>query len=130
MPTKPIKTIDAYIATFPKEVQALLEKVRATIKKAAPKAAEETISYQIPTFKLDGRYLVYFAGYKKHISVYPAPVGDAALKDALAPYAAGKGTLQFPLAKPLPLGLITQVVKFRVQEHQAQAIKAKPGSKS
>ena len=108
MITKKPTNIDAYITGFPPETQLVLEQIRATIRKAAPKA-EETISYAIPCFKLNGTYLIYFAGYKKHVSIYPLPKGDAALIRAIAPYKAGKGTLQFPLGGKLPLALITKV---------------------
>ena len=101
MKTPPPKTIDEYIAGFPADVQRIMEQVRATIRKAAPEATE-SISYRIPTFKLHGSYLVYFAGHTRHIGVYPAPVDAPALKKELAPYAAGKGTVQFPLDKPIP----------------------------
>ena len=114
------KTIDEYIAGFPKEVQEILEKIRMTIRKAAPDA-EETISYLIPTFTLKGKYLIYFAGYKKHIGVYPVPAGDAELNEKLSVYQTGKGTLQFPLDKPIPLDLITKIVKLRVKENLAKA---------
>ena len=114
------KTIDEYIAGFPKEVQEILEKIRMTIRKAAPDA-EETISYLIPTFTLKGKYLIYFAGYKKHIGVYPVPAGDAELNEELSVYQTGKGTLQFPLDKPIPLDLITKIVKLRVKENLAKA---------
>lgn len=114
-----ITTIDEYIAGFPKEVQQLLQQLRITIKKAAPKA-EEKISYGIPTFTLNGN-LVHFGGYKKHIGFYPAPSGIEAFEKELAPYVAGKGTIQFPIDKPLPLKLITQVVKFRVAKNLEKA---------
>jgi uncharacterized protein YdhG (YjbR/CyaY superfamily) len=107
-----IKTIDEYIAQFPKKVQVLLEKMRTIIKKAAPKA-EEAMAYGIPTFKLNGN-LVHFGGYKSHIGFYPAPSGIEAFKKELAKYEGSKGTIRFPLDKPLPATLITQVVKFRV----------------
>src|SRR5687767_11127912 len=113
-------SIDEYIAGFPADVQALLEKVRATIRKAEPDA-EETISYQIPSFTLKGQYLIYFAGYKKHIGVYPAPVGNPEFKEDLSDYAAGKGTVRFPLDKPIPLDLIRKIVKFRAKEALARA---------
>jgi uncharacterized protein YdhG (YjbR/CyaY superfamily) len=118
---KPAK-IDEYIATFPAEVQQILERVRATIRKAAPKA-EEGISYQIPTFKLKGSAFIYFAAYKKHIALYPAPRGATEFKQELAAYAGGKGTVQFPLDKPIPYGLVSRIVKFRLKE---AAVKAKP----
>ena len=114
------KTMDEYIAGFPKEVQEILEKIRTTIRKAAPDA-EETISYLIPTFTLKGKYLIYFAAYKKHIGVYPVPAGDAKLNEELSVYRTGKGTLQFPLNKPIPYNLITKIVKLRVKENLAKA---------
>ena len=122
MKTKPAapQNIDEYIAGFPNEVQEILEKIRMTIRKAAPEA-EETIRYQMPTFTLNGTYLVYFAAYKKHIGFYPAPIGNDEFKDEIAAYAAGKGTLQFPLDKPIPHGLISRVVKFRIQENLERA---------
>jgi uncharacterized protein YdhG (YjbR/CyaY superfamily) len=113
---KPViaKTIDEYIAGFPEATQKLLNKVRSTMRKAIPKA-EETISYGIPTFKLNGRYVVYFAGYKNHISVYPAPRENPEFKKELSAYKGGKGTVQFPLDEPLPLELITRITRFRLQ---------------
>lgn len=112
--TKP-KNIDEYIAGFPIETQKLLEQIRATIKKAAPEA-KETISYAIPTFKLNGN-LVHFAAFKNHIGFYPAPSGNEAFKKELSIYKGGKGTVQFPIDKPIPLNLITKIVKFRVKEN-------------
>ena len=109
-------TIDEYIAGFPNDVQDILEKIRMTIRKAAPDA-EETISYKMPTCNLNGHDLVYFAAYKKHIGFYPAPIGNPEFKEELAPYQAGKGTLQFPMGKPIPFGLIRKIVKFRVKEN-------------
>jgi len=114
-----IKTIDEYIAQFPKEVQVLLQKMRTTISKAAPKA-EEAIAYGIPTFKLNGN-LVHFGGYKNHIGFYPAPSGIEAFKKELAKYEGSKGTIRFPLDKPLPSTLIAQVVKFRVAKNAEKA---------
>ncbi len=110
--------IDEYIAGFPDEIQEILQKVRMTIKKAAPKA-EETISYKIPTFNLNGRYLIYFAAYKKHISIYPVPTGDETFNEEISAYQKGKGTLQFPLDKPIPYKLITRAVKFRIRNNRA-----------
>ncbi len=112
------KTIDEYIYSFPKDIQAILEKTRKTIRNAAPEA-EEAISYQMPTFKLNGN-LVYFAAYKNHIGFYPIPSGIEAFKDELAPYIAGKGTLRFPLDKPIPYDLIKKIVIFRVKENMAK----------
>jgi uncharacterized protein YdhG (YjbR/CyaY superfamily) len=108
-------TIDEYIASFPKETQVLLEQVRSTIRKAAPDA-EETISYAIPTFRLNGN-LVHFAAFKHHIGFYSTPSGTAAFQKELANYKQGKGSVQFPNDKPLPLALITRIVKFRVKEN-------------
>ena len=107
-------TIDEYIAGFPEATQKSLNKIRATIRRVIPKA-EETISYGIPTFKINGRYVIYFAGYKNHVSVYPAPRGNPEFKKELADYKGGKGTVQFPLDKPLPLELVTRITKFRLQ---------------
>jgi uncharacterized protein YdhG (YjbR/CyaY superfamily) len=108
-------SIDQYIATFPKDVQKILEELRGTIKAAAPDV-EEKISYNIPTFTLNGKYLVYFAAWKNHISLYPTPSGTKAFNKEVARYAEGKGTLKFSIDKPLPLKLITKIVKFRVAE--------------
>ena len=108
-------SIDEYIATFPEDVQKILEELRATIKAAAPEAGEK-ISYGIPTFTLNGKYLIYFAGWKDHISIYPIPSGTDAFNKEVSQYAEGKGTLKFPIDKPLPLKLITKIVKFRVAE--------------
>jgi uncharacterized protein YdhG (YjbR/CyaY superfamily) len=124
--TKP-RNIDEYIAGFPDDVQKILEKVRTTIKKAAPEA-EETISYQIPTFTLKGRYLIYFAAYKKHIGLYPAPRGSEKFKKELSAYEGGKGTVRFPLDKSIPVGLVSRIVKFRVKENLERA-KAKAKKK-
>ena len=113
-----LKNIDEYIGGFPVEVQEILQKVRETIHRAAPKA-EETISYNMPTFNLNGHYLIYFAGYKHHISLYPAPSGVPEFREEIAPYESGKGTLKFPLDKPIPYGLIRRVVKHRIKESEA-----------
>jgi uncharacterized protein YdhG (YjbR/CyaY superfamily) len=120
MQTKTAKDIDEYIAGFPKDVQKLLTKVRATIRKAALRA-EEGISYKIPTFYQDGAYLIYFAGYKNHISLYPAPRGVDEFKKELAKYEGGKGTVKFPLDKPIPFDLITRIVKFRLEQNSEKA---------
>jgi uncharacterized protein YdhG (YjbR/CyaY superfamily) len=116
------KNIDEYIVAFPKETQKLLEQVRATIKKAAPEA-EEAIKYAIPTFVYNGN-LVHFAGYENHIGFYPAPTGMEAFKKDLSVYKTGKGSVQFPIDKPMPLGLITKIVKFRIEQNK-EKIKAK-----
>jgi uncharacterized protein YdhG (YjbR/CyaY superfamily) len=115
MKGQPVKNIDEYIAAFPTEVQELLQTIRATIQKAAPDATE-AITYAIPTFKLNGN-LVHFGGYKTHIGFYPAPMGIEAFKEETAQYEAGKGTLQFPIDKPMPLDLVTRIVKFRVAKN-------------
>ena len=115
----PVTTIDDYIAGFPKDVQLILEELRATIRKTAPEA-EETINYQIPTFTLNGN-LVHFAAYKNHIGFYPTPSGIAAFKEELSGYEGAKGSVQFPIDKPLPLRLITKIVKFRVKENLERA---------
>ena len=109
-------SIDEYIATFPPDVQVILEELRATIRAAVPDA-KETISYNIPTFTLNGTYLIYFAGWKKHISLYPIPVGSEAFNKEIAKYADGKGTLKFPLDKPIPLKLIGRIVKNRIADN-------------
>lgn len=108
-------TIDEYIAEFPPETQAVLEEVRALIRGVAPDATE-TISYAIPTFDLNGKHLVHFAGYAHHVGLYPTPSGMVAFADDLAPYKAGKGSAQFPLGAPLPTDLVRRIVEFRVAE--------------
>ncbi len=115
---KQFKTIDEYIKTFPEEVQVILQKVRSTIHSAAPEATE-AISYQMPAFKLNGN-LVWFAAFKNHIGFYPVPSGMEAFKDEVAPYAAGRGTLQFPSDKPIPYNLIKKIVIFRAKENLAK----------
>ena len=123
---KPViaKNIDEYIASFPEATQKSLNKIRSTIRKVVPKA-EETISYGIPTFKINGRYVIYFAGYKNHVSVYPAPRGNPEFKKELSVYKGGKGTVQFPLDRPLPLELITRIAKFRLQVNKEEAASTK-----
>jgi uncharacterized protein YdhG (YjbR/CyaY superfamily) len=111
--------IDEYFSGFAPEVQAILERIRSTVHKAAP-AAQETISYQIPAFTLNG-VLVYFAAFKKHIGFYPPVRGDAALEKAVSRYAGEKGNLQFPLAEPIPYALISRIVKLRVKQNRARA---------
>jgi uncharacterized protein YdhG (YjbR/CyaY superfamily) len=113
------KDIDEYIAGFPEDVQAILQKVRATIRAAAPEA-EETISYQMPSFRLKG-YLVYFAAHKNHIGLYPAPSGIEEFMQELSPYVGGKGSVRFPLDRPIPYDLIARIVKFRAEENLAKA---------
>ncbi len=113
-----IATIDQYIKGFPKEIQILLEQVRTTVRKAAPEA-QETIKYAMPTFVLNGN-LVHFAAFQNHIGFYPAPTGIDAFTEELSVYKGGKGSVQFPLDQPLPLDLITRIVKFRVKENQSK----------
>ncbi|MBI3535977.1 MAG: DUF1801 domain-containing protein [Chloroflexi bacterium] len=112
--TKP-KDIDNYIASFPKGIQIILEQVRTTIRKAAPDA-EQVISYGIPAFKLNG-LLVWFAAHSNHVGFYPRASAIEAFKKELSLYKGAKGSVQFPLDKPLPLELITKIVKFRVAEN-------------
>lgn len=114
MKTSKPKDIDAYIAGFPKDTQIMLEQIRATIRKAAP-GATETISYAIPTFRLNGN-LVHFAAFKSHIGFYAAPTGHEAFKAELSAYKTGKGSVQFPLDQPMPLDLIARIVAFRVRQ--------------
>ena len=108
------KSIDEYIAGFPAEIQKVLQEVRAVIK-----AAAETISYAIPTFDLNG-HLVHFAGFKQHVGFYPAPSGIAAFEEELKGYKRAKGSVQFPLGKPMPTDLIRRIVEFRVRENTAK----------
>lgn len=115
---KPLKTIDEYISTFPADIQVVLEHVKQAIRKAAPEASE-TMSYGIPTFDLDGKHLVYFAGWKHHISVYPMPAGDDAFQQKIAQYKRVKSTIQFPLERPLPYDLVTEIVTFLKSEKPA-----------
>ncbi|MCU0372200.1 MAG: DUF1801 domain-containing protein [Ignavibacteria bacterium] len=112
------RSIDEYIASFPEETVLLLEQIRKTIKQAAP-LAEETISYSMPAFRQNG-ILVYFAAFKNHIGFFPAPSGKEAFGKELSVYKGGKGTVQFPLDKPLPLNLISRIVRFRVKENSGK----------
>jgi len=113
------KTTDEYIAKFPKNVRAVLEELRRVIRESAPKA-EETISYGIPTFDLYGRHLVHFAAYKNHVGFYPTSSGIKAFKKELSPFKTSKGTVQFPLDKPIPFDLVKKIVKFRVKENESK----------
>lgn len=112
---KQFTTIDEYIQTFPADVQKVLEKIRQTIRKTVPKG-EESISYQMPTIKLNGKYLVYFAAWKNHIGFYPLPSGTQAFKKELSPYKAAKGSVRFPLKEPIPYDLVRKIVAFRMKE--------------
>jgi len=122
-------TIDEYIADFPENTQRMLEQVRATIKSAAPGSGEK-ISYGIPCITMNEKYLLYFAGYKKHIGLYPVPPASKGFEKDYASYVtSGKGTIQFPLDKPLPLTLIKKITKFRMQDNSAKQ-KNKPTKNS
>jgi uncharacterized protein YdhG (YjbR/CyaY superfamily) len=115
METKKPENIDEYIGAFPNDVQEILEKIRATIQKAAPDATEK-ISYSMPAFEQNG-IVVYFAAYKNHIGLYALPSGHESFKEELSKYKSGKGSVQFPLNQPMPFELITRIVKFRVKEN-------------
>ena len=112
-------TIDEYIASFPSEVQTLLQELRRAIRRAAPQT-EEAISYQIPVFRSNGRYLVYFGAWKHHIGLYPVPELDEGLERELAPYRAAKATLRFPLRKPIPYELVGRVVASLIRQRVDQ----------
>jgi uncharacterized protein YdhG (YjbR/CyaY superfamily) len=112
------RNIDEYIASFPPEVQAILEQIRLTVKRAAPDA-QETISYRMPAFTQDG-VLVYFAAFKKHIGLFPPVKGDAKLMQAVSAYAGEKGNLRFPLDQPIPYALIERIVKLKVRQNKAK----------
>ena len=114
---KKFKTIDEYIAAYPKDVQIVLEELRQAIKEAAPEA-EETISYQMPAFKQNG-ILVWFAAFKNHIGFFPKISAIEAFKDQLSSYQTSKGTIQFPINQPIPFGLVKEIVRFRVKENLA-----------
>lgn len=119
------KNIDEYIASFSPDVQVILERIRLTIKRAAPNA-QETISYKIPAFTLNGS-LVYFAAFKKHIGFYPPVRGDATLEKSISAYAGEKGNLRFPLDQPIPYGLIERIVKRRVKQNLSKARASRGG---
>ncbi len=123
---KNFTSIDEYIATFPKDTQRILKEIHATIKAAAPNA-EEKISYQMPTFFLNGN-LIHFAAFKNHIGLYPTPSGTEAFKKEITRYKAAKGSIRLPLDEPMPLKLISRIVKFRVAENLKKA-KLKGASK-
>jgi len=112
-----ISPIDKYISRFPKETKIILENIRRTIKTIIP-TAEESISYGIPTFDLNGKHLVHFAAYKKHIGFYPTPSGISAFRKELSEFEFARGSVRFPLDKPIPFGLIKKIVRFRVRENK------------
>lgn len=119
----PANPIDQFISNYPPEVQTILQKIRALIQKSAPRA-EEAMSYGIPTFKLNGKNLVHFSAFKEHIGFYPTPMGIEKFKKELSAYEGAKGSVKFPLNKPIPYALIMKIVQFRVKEVSAQ-VKAK-----
>lgn len=109
------ETIDEYIRAFPKDIQDVMQQIRNAIREEAPEAVE-TISYQMPTFKLNGKNLVHFAAWKSHIGFYPTPSGTEAFKKEISHYHAAKGSIQFPLSEPMPMKLIRDIVRFRVKD--------------
>jgi uncharacterized protein YdhG (YjbR/CyaY superfamily) len=115
MKTDKPATVDEYIATFPQDVQKILERIRMTVMRAAP-GAEETISYGMPAYRYKGRVIIYFAGYKNHIGAYATPLAHAAFQKELSGYKQGRGSVQFPLDQPMPLDLIKRMVQFRVKQ--------------
>lgn len=116
---KKFTTIDEYINSFPEEIQQILNKLRRTVREAAPDAVE-AISYQMPTFKLDGKNLVHFAAFRTHIGFYPTPSGIETLKEELSSYITGKGTITFHLGQTIPYDLVKKVVLLRVKNIRAQ----------
>jgi uncharacterized protein YdhG (YjbR/CyaY superfamily) len=110
-------TVASYIAAFPPQTQRILKQIRATLKQSVP-GLKEKISYRIPTLTLNGHYVIYFAGFRNHVSVYPAPRGHESFKEALAKYKGGKGTAQFPLDQPVPHRLIARIAKFRAKQNK------------
>jgi uncharacterized protein YdhG (YjbR/CyaY superfamily) len=119
MSRRQFKTIDEFIASFPENVRIVLEELRRVIRESAP-TAEETISYGIPTFDLNGRHLVHFSAYKNHVGFYPTSSGIEAFRKELSPFKTSRGTVQFPLDKPVPFVLVRKIVKFRVKETESK----------
>lgn len=109
------QTVEEYLSDIPQETREILKRVRATIKSQLPEEALETISYQIPTFKLNGKYVIYFAGFKNHISVYPIPNAPESFMKKIAPYVKGKGTISFLLTDPIPMDLIAEITKYALE---------------
>ena len=126
-PKGSFRTIDEYIQAFPSDVGRLLERMRKAIQGAAPEAVE-AISYQMPTFVLEGN-LVHFAAFRSHIGLYPTPSGTEKLRGELSRYQTGKGSIRFPLDQPIPYGLITRIVEFRVKENLERAAARKRGKR-
>lgn len=120
MVMKTAASVDAYIKQFPASTQEILKQMRHAITKAAPKA-EESISYGMPAYKTNGKPLVYFAGYEKHIGFYATPTGHEAFAKELSKYKQGKGSVQFPIDEKMPLTLVTKIVKFRLKENEIDA---------
>lgn len=110
-------TVDEYINSFPKDIKAILKEVRAVIRKSAPEA-EERMAYRMPAYRINGRPLVYFAGYNTHVGLYATPSGHSRFARELSGYKTGKGSVQFPVDEPMPLDLISRIVKFRVEENK------------
>ena len=121
-------TVEKYIASFSPEIRKALNEIRSTVRKTAPEA-EETIAYRMPAYKLNGKPLVYFAAFKNHIGFYPTPRGIEAFDKELKKYKHAKGSVQFPLDKPMPLALIKKMVKFRVKENTEKAASKKSHTK-
>ena len=115
VPAKKFATIDEYVESFPENVQRILKKLRAAVREATPEAFE-SISYDMPTFKLDGKRLVYFSAWKNHIGFYSIPEGNVAFRKELSPFEGPNGSLRFPLDKPIPYDLVKKIVLFRVKE--------------
>ena len=115
VPVKKFETIDEYVEAFPEKVQRILQKLRDVARKAAPEAIE-SISYDMPTFKLDGKRLVYFSAWKNHIGFYSIPKGNEAFRKELSPFEGPKGSLRFPLDQPIPYDLVKKIVVLRVKE--------------
>ncbi len=116
-PKRKLTTIDQYVKTFPADVQTILERIRQTIRKAAPEAVE-AISYDMPTFKLNGKFLVSFAVWKNHIGLYPIPSGTEAFQKEVALYRRAKSTVRFPIERPIPYDLVKKIVLFRMKQNQ------------
>lgn len=114
-----MKNVDDYISTFPQKVQILLNKIRAIIKEKAP-GAVESIAYQMPAYKLNNKPLVYFAGFKNHIGFYATPTGHSEFAEELSKYKQGKGSVQFPIDRPIPFDVIGRIIEFRVKENFAR----------
>jgi uncharacterized protein YdhG (YjbR/CyaY superfamily) len=116
MITPKAENVDEYIAGFPKETQKVLKQIRKVVKQAAP-TAQEIISYGMPAYKINGCILLYFAAFKKHIGFYALPSGNEAFKKEISNYKTGRGSIQFPLEKPMPIDLIIKIVRFRAKEN-------------